>query len=123
MNEKYLKFGEQLGGLRFWIIFACLVIVVVGIRQTSFLINVILLAAFITSISLAPLHWLRKKRVPETLAILIVIFGLITMAAGVVTVIGSSANNFISKMPFYEIRFSQLYDSIHIWLAENKVIE
>lgn len=123
MNEKYEKFGEQLGGLRFWIIFACIVIVVAGLKQTSFLINVILLAAFITSISLAPLHWLRKKGLPETVAILIVIFGLIVVAASVVTVIGSSANNFISKLPFYEMKFSQLYDSLHIWLADNKLIE
>jgi len=116
MKKEYEKYLSYLGGLRFWIIFACLIIVIAGIKQASFLINVVLLAMFITSISLAPLHWLREKRIPETLAIIIVILGLIVVAASTVVVIGSSASNFIEKLPFYEQRFAQLYESLHIWL-------
>ena len=122
MKKEYEKYLSYLGGLRFWIIFACLIIVIAGIKQASFLINVVLLAMFITSISLAPLHWLREKRIPETLAIIIVILGLIVVAASTVVVIGSSASNFIEKLPFYEQRFAQLYESLHIWLLDLGLI-
>jgi len=123
MNEEYKKYLAYLGGLRFWIIAACVIIVLAGLKQSSFLINVFLMAMFITSVSLAPLHWLRKKGVPETLAIIIVILGVIVVASSTLVVIGSSAGNFADKLPFYEERFTSLWRSIHDWLASNNFID
>lgn len=117
------KYERYFGGLRFWIILAAVVIVIAGIKQASFLVNIILLAMFITSICLPPLHWLRSKGVHETLAIIIVILGLIVISSGIITVIGSSANNFIDKLPYYEERFTSLWLSTHETLAGYGLID
>lgn len=123
MNKELTKFLSYLGGLRFWIIAASVIIVIAGLKQASFLVNIVLLSMFITSISLAPLHWLRKKGIPETLATIIVILGLVLVASSTVVVIGGSVDNFIEKLPFYEQRFNALWNSTHSWLASYGLIE
>lgn len=115
-NEKLNKYLSYVSGIRFWLITACIIIVIAGMKQSSFLINVILLAVFITSISMAPLHWLREKGLNETLAILIVILMFIIIASSTIFIIGSSTNNFMDKLPFYEERFTA------IWLSTNDTL-
>jgi len=123
MNREFVKILSYIGGLRFWIIAACIIIVIAGIKQSSYLINIVLLAMFITSISLAPLHWLTKKKVPETLAIIIVIIGTVIVASSTLVVIGGSAGNFIEKLPFYEQRFTTLWNTTHELLVNYGMIE
>jgi len=123
MNEKLNTYLSYISGLRFWIIAACMIIVIAGLKQTSFLINVVLLAMFITSISLAPLHWLCQKGVPEPLANILVILGFVVIASSTLLVIGSSAGNFMDKLPFYEERFTSLWTSTNDWLLINNFVE
>lgn len=123
MNKELLKFYSYLGGLRFWIIAACIIIVIAGIKQSSFLVNIVLLSGFITSISLAPLQWLKDKGVPATLATIMVILGLIVIASSTVVIIGGSVDNFLDKLPFYEQRFTALWNSTQSWLVSYGVID
>jgi predicted PurR-regulated permease PerM len=123
MNKEFVKILTYLGGLRFWIIAASVIIVIAGIKQSSYLVNIVLLSMFITSISLAPLHWLQKKGIPGTLATIMVILGLVLVASSTLVVIGGSADNFIEKLPFYEQRFNTLWNTTHDWLASYGIIE
>jgi predicted PurR-regulated permease PerM len=52
-----------------------------------------------------------------------VILGLVMVASSTIVVIGGSADNFIEKLPFYEQRFTSLWNTTHDWLANYGVIE
>jgi predicted PurR-regulated permease PerM len=123
MEHDLRKYASYIPGLRFWIIMACIIIVFAAIKQASFFINMLLLAVFITSISLAPLEWLKRKKIPETLAIIIVIIGILVLLSLISLIIGSSVNNFISKLPFYEEKFINLWGSTQVWMKEYNLVE
>lgn len=106
--QKYL---DYIGGVRFWLITACFIIVIAGLKAASFFVNTLLLAAFITSVCLPILAWLKSKKVPETLAIIFVILGLIIVSGLMFTIVGSSVSNFISKIPYYEQKFHEFWNT------------
>ena len=110
-------------GIRFWVIAASLVIVIAGMKAMSNLILMILMALFITAVSIAPFLWLKKKKVPEILALVIVI--LIIMGAIYLfsILLGASVSGFTEKLPFYEERFGEIWMSAHQWLIEIGLID
>lgn len=123
MKAEYEKYLSYIGGVRFWLITACFIIVVAGLKTASFFVNTLLLATFATAICLPALTWLKSKKVPETLAILLVILGLIIVTGLMFTIIGSSVSNFIDKIPFYEEKFVKLWQEIFQFLAKYNLAD
>jgi predicted PurR-regulated permease PerM len=123
MDPLVRKYLNYFPGIRFWIIAASIIIVLTAFKEASFFINILLLAIFITSISLSPLEWMKRKGIPETIAIIIVIIGILVMFSLIILIIGSSVNNFISKLPFYEEKLNALWVSTHNWMLEYNLIE
>jgi predicted PurR-regulated permease PerM len=66
-------------GTQFLITVAAFVIVVAGMRAAEKILVPFLLSAFLAIICATPLFWLRRKRVPTALALLIVIAGIAAM--------------------------------------------
>ena len=110
-------------GTRFWIIAASLVIVVAGMKAMSNIILIILMALFITAISLSPFLWLKKKKVPEVLSLVIVILFIFGIIYTFSVLLSASVSGFAEKLPFYEERFSALWMSMHQWLIEAELID
>jgi predicted PurR-regulated permease PerM len=77
----------------------------------------------LTSVSLAPLNWLKKKGVNSTISIILIILFVLVLIGLTGTVIGSSANNFASKLPFYIKKFDIILSSTGEWLAKFGLIE
>jgi predicted PurR-regulated permease PerM len=123
MNKDIEKYLSYIGGVRFWLIAACVIVVITGLKAASFFVNIILLAIMVTSVCLPFLGWLKKKGVPETLAIIVVIITLIVVSGLMGTIIGSSISNFIDKIPFYEQKFFTLWNTTNNWLLDNGIIE
>ena len=65
------------------------------------LINPILMALFITIIMIKPLEFLIARKVPQGAAVSIIIFALLGVYFGLLTLIGSSISMFIEKAPEY----------------------
>ena len=110
-------------GVKFWIIIASIVIVIAGIKASASIITPLFFALFITAICYGPFVWLKKKGLPETLALITVILGtgiLLTLFLGF---IGASISAFAIKLPFYEEKFSQYWSSINIWLNNTGLID
>ena len=110
-------------GVKFWIIIASIVIVIAGIKASASIITPLFLALFITALCYGPFVWLKKKGLPESLALIAVILGtgiLLTLFLGF---IGASISAFAVKLPFYEERFSQYWSSINIWLINTGLID
>ena len=110
-------------GVRFWIISASMVIVVAGMKEMRNLILMILMAVFITAVSLTPFQWLSKKKVPEVLALILVIITIMGILYGFVILLGASVNGFSERLPFYQERFDELWLSAHHSLVSAGLVD
>jgi len=123
MKNPLEKFLPYLSGLRFWIIMASLVIVLAAMKESRYIINVILLAFFATSISIAPINWMKKKGIPELFANLIMLLIFLILVSLTIFIISSSVHNFVAKIPFYNEKFNELWSSTHKWLLQRNLID
>ena len=64
---------------RFLIVAACFVIVVAGMRAASSILVPFLLSMFIAIICAPPLFWMQRKGVPNALAVLSILVGIIVI--------------------------------------------
>jgi predicted PurR-regulated permease PerM len=107
--------------LRFLVGLACFVVVVAGVREASGILDDIMVAVFV-AISCAPLlAWLRKRRVPNILAIAL-IMGIITFGAFfLVTYIGSSMTTFSRRLPVYQTQLQSTLSAHIDWLSSHGI--
>jgi AI-2 transport protein TqsA len=103
--------------------FAALVIIIGGIRAAQPVLVPLALAGFLTVISMPLLTGLRRARVPNLLAIPLVLL----LVVGVLFAIGAIATNSLLEirdaMPRYVARFSVLYGDALMWLTTHRVLD
>src|ERR1700754_4210945 len=61
----------------------------------------------------------RKLRFPRTLAIIIVLFFAVSLALGLIFLIGYQGSNFIEDLPKLGERIGKVFHSVTHWLAEK----
>ncbi len=81
---------------------AALVVIIAGLKTAQAVLVPFLLAFFISIICAGPFYWLRHHRVPASVALLIVIAVVMLGGLAVLTIIGTSVNDFTSQLPVYE---------------------
>ncbi len=121
-NSKYDKYLQYVGGVRFWIVAIGVIISMAALKQASHIINIILVAAFFTAVSLSPLNWLKKKGVPKWLATTIVVFSIILIFGLIGLLIGESVNNFMDKLPTLQAQFDSFATKTNNQLANLGII-
>lgn len=109
-------------GVKFWIIAASFVVVIAGLKAAASIVNPLLLALLIASICYAPFTWLQKKKVPDMLAIILVLIGISAITFLIVAMLGTSVSGFAEKVPFYEQKFEAYWLDINNWLVANDLI-
>ena len=94
--------------LRTFHFIAVVIIILAGIIASQSVIELILLALFFTIITLHPILLLEKKKVPYTLAIVIVLstISLVLFVFG--SVIGSSISKFMLDLPLYSEKLTKI---------------
>ena len=97
---------------------AGLIIVMAGVMYASSIIKPLLLAVFVTIIFAQPLAWLVRKKVPQGVAILIVMLGGVSVFFGIWQVISSSFSQFSSDASKYAARLSEIASSFIQTLTE-----
>mgnify|MGYP002640376169 CR=1 FL=1 len=117
------RFWHSYRGLKFWVIAASFVIVVAGLKAASNLVIIILIASFLTAISLSPFLWLRKKKIPDVLALLLVILGILVILYAFGFLLSSSIGGFREKLPFYEDKIGKSWNNIHYFLLNNGLVD
>lgn len=95
MNKSTSKFP-------FIISLAAFIIVITGLIYGASLITPILMALFISIICTRPITYLKRKRVPQGLAVFIVFVMLIAIFIGFGELIGSSLSSFAGNAGIYE---------------------
>ena len=81
---------------------AALVIVIAGLKTAQPLLVPFLLAFFISIICAGPFHWLQQHKVPSVLALLMVISVVMLGGLLVLTLVGTSVNDFTKELPVYQ---------------------
>ncbi len=91
---------------------AALLIIIAVVMYASSFITPILLALFITIVCAQPIRWLEKKKVPNGIAVLIVLLTIILILFGLGEVISRSISQFSQDSAFYAKRLNELTASL-----------
>jgi len=95
---------------------ASFVILVAGMRAASSILVPFLLAMFVAIICAPPLFWMQRKGVPNTLAVLSILIGIIALGLLLSVFVGTSLNDFSSALPVYQERLSEKTAAFISWL-------
>ncbi|MDQ6953887.1 MAG: AI-2E family transporter [Mariprofundaceae bacterium] len=101
----------------FLITSACLVIIIAGVQAAGSLIVPLLLALFIACICLPPLHYLVKKGISASGAVLLVTLGLVLLGGILSAFVGTSLADFSQNLPSYQERLKGQTTQLLAWLA------
>jgi predicted PurR-regulated permease PerM len=88
--------------------FAAVVIIVIGLQMAKDLLVPFLVAAFLALITVRPMLWMQRNRVPAILAALIIVSVIMLILAIVATVVGSSIADFTAALPSYQERLDAI---------------
>ena len=94
-------------GLGWAVNLAAIMIIIYGLRTAQAIVVPILLALFISMIGTPPLFWMRRKGVPNALAVLVVVLGMLAVLVFIVSLAGNSIADFTSRVPIYKERLDQ----------------
>ena len=92
---------------RIIIILAAFIVVVAGMKAAQPILVPFLLSVFIATTCAPLVTWLNGKKVPSTLSVLLVVFGMLTFSVLIAAFIGSSLNDFSRSLPTYQTRLEE----------------
>lgn len=95
---------------------AAFIVIVAGLKAATELLVPFLLAVFIAVLCAPLMIWLRAKKVPSVLSVLLVVVLFFLIAATLGTVIGTSLSAFYQDLPEYEQKLQQQGQSLIISL-------
>ncbi len=113
--------SELLGATRLLFIAAALVIVVGGINQAQTVLESVLVAVFLSTLATPPVLWLQRKRVPNFIAVLVVVTATVTVLLGVGAIVGASISSFYEALPSYQARIGEQVSALHASLSARGV--
>ena len=100
----------------FFLTFAALIIIIAGIRSAQELLVPFLLAFFISIICAGPFYWLQARKIPAPIALLLVIGFVMSAGMLVLTLVGTSVNDFTNQLPFYQEKLRSQTLILFDWL-------
>ncbi|MCF6267088.1 MAG: AI-2E family transporter [Desulfuromusa sp.] len=100
---------------------AALIIIIAGVKTAQALLVPFLLAFFISIICSGPFHWLRQRKVPAPVALLLVIIVVMLGGLIVLTLIGTSVNDFTNDLPVYQEKLRAQTLTLLDWLEKMGV--
>ena len=92
--------------------FAAVIVIVIGLQMAKALLVPFLLAAFLALITVRPMLWMQKKRIPSILAALIIVSLLMLILAVVGTIVGASIAEFTAALPTYQERLDAIVQGV-----------
>lgn len=101
---------------RFMMLAAAFVVVVAGMKAAEELLVPFLLSLFIAVLCSPLLSWLNRYRVPNGVAILIIIAVIVVAGVVVGAVVGASISSFRGDLPEYQLRLQHISSNFIEWL-------
>ena len=97
--------------------FAAVVIIVIGLQMAKDLLVPFLFAVFLALITVRPMLWMQKHRVPAMVAVLIIVSLILLILAVLGTIVGASIAEFTAALPAYQARLDVLIDGVVTFLS------
>lgn len=94
------------------VITACFIVIIAGIMQAQAMIAQGLMSLFIGIICVQPIRWMESKKVPQGLAIAIVLVAMMSLFFGFGGLIGGSLTSFSKEAPQYADNLKEMGDSM-----------
>ncbi len=101
---------------------AAFVIIVAGLKAAQSLLVPIFLALFLSLICAPLILWLKRKRIPVWLGVIISLLLLVGFEAVVGTLIGTSLADIMNRLPQFQHQFDQLQSQVFTWLKQRGLI-
>jgi len=92
--------------------FAAVVVIVIGLQMAKDLLVPFLVAIFLALITVRPMLWMQRNRVPSVLAALIIVSLIMLIMAIVGTVVGTSIADFTAALPSYQERLDTMVQGV-----------
>ena len=106
---------------RFLLGAASFVIVVAGMRAADSIVIPFLVSLFAAVLCAPPVFWLRRKGLPQWLAMVVVVAAIMGIGLAMAALVGNSINRFTGAMPFYQARLQELTTATIAWLGEQGI--
>jgi predicted PurR-regulated permease PerM len=100
---------------------AAFVVVIAGMKAAGSLIVPFLLALFLTIISLPLMHFLKRMKVPDVIAFLLILILVIGLWMLLVVILGSTLQEFTRSMPEYQERMKLLISDGYAWIRAHDI--
>jgi AI-2 transport protein TqsA len=96
---------------------AAVVVVLAAVQTAEAIVTPFLIALFLAAISAPAMLWLTHHRVPQTLALVLVMVLIIGLAMMLSGLVGSSLEGFSQNLPAYQARLQEITGQSLQWLA------
>jgi predicted PurR-regulated permease PerM len=95
---------------------ASFVVLVAGMKAASPILVPFLLSLLIAIICAPPLFWMLRKGIPNVIAVISILIGIVAMGLLLAAFVGNSVNAFSRALPGYETRLSEMTVGLLSWL-------
>jgi AI-2 transport protein TqsA len=99
--------------------FAAVIVIVIGLQMAKDLLVPFLVAAFLALITVRPMLWMQKNRIPAVFAALIIVSVIMLIFAVVGTIVGSSIAEFTAALPAYQERLDVIVQGMVDFLGRR----
>ena len=103
------------------VIVAALVVIVFGISQAQSVLVLLLVSVFLAVLGTPAVLWLKRKKVPNAVAVLAVIAGMIAVLLVIGALVGASLASFSASLPQYQSRLQEQMVALKELLASKGV--
>lgn len=101
------------------ITFAAVIVIIYGLQMAKVFLVPFLIAVFLALITVRPMLWLQKKRVPSFLAALLIVTAILLIFGVVGTILGSSIADFTAALPGYQAQLDIIVDGVFDFVVEH----
>jgi predicted PurR-regulated permease PerM len=100
---------------------AAFMIVIAGLRAASSILIPIVLSVFLAVVCSGPYAWLKSKKLPTVLAIILVVLGVLVVSGILGTLLGASVDRLIKAIPNYSEQMAEKTAAFKSWLEEHHI--
>ncbi|MBM7070772.1 AI-2E family transporter [Shewanella sp. 202IG2-18] len=123
------RFDQNTTAVKSFIILACLVIVLAGIKAASSIVVPFVLSIFIAVICNPAIKLMSRYRVPKWLSVIVLVVFIVMMGMWLTSIVGSSVNEFSDQLPQYREQLVQQFtwvidrlQSFNIQISKQQVL-
>lgn len=100
---------------------ASVIVIIAGLKIAAPLIAQFLMALFIAVVCMPSIRWMEDHKAPRTLAILVVLVGILALVYAVFALVGDSVNSFNSNKDFYIQQLDLRLTSTIEWITSQGI--